>query len=169
MEGKPNHTMPMRPKWRIPWLPFGCTVLLTVLVIVFHLTWDREITESPLNLPIRQFVFKEHLELLQFNEETQELWASLNLMDWWNTEWQDSANGATVHRGFHMFHMIHCLSAIRQEFTKLATDEERHLVYNARDPPSIIWRLHLAHCFDFVRQVSLRENSLVLFAVSNLF
>lgn len=150
-----NQGFSPRPKSRLN--SWGLSVFFAMLAFtsafVFSWRWRARIRFAPVTLPTVTHAFSAHPELLPFDHHTQDLWEGLNLQEWWDTQWRDSSGG-TTHRGFHMFHMIHCLGAIRGEFTKLATDKERRFAYNGKDTSSAIWRYHLAHCFDFVRQVS---------------
>src|SRR4051794_4677709 len=100
------------PSRATPWrLALLSTCIAVFLSFILHQRWAREIRAAPVDLPIISHVFAPHPELLPFDASSQGIWESLNLQDWWDTEWRDP-HGATTHRGFHMFHMIHCLGAI---------------------------------------------------------
>lgn len=141
------------PKKRLLWFPIITTIIAAIMALIFHWRWAQPFTTAPIDLPMRKFAFAKNTDMLMFDDATQQRWESLNLANWWKGDWQDES-GTKSQKGFHLFHMIHCLTAVRQEFAKLATDETRHITYNARDRNATTQKFHLAHCFDFLRQVT---------------
>ncbi|RFU79491.1 hypothetical protein TARUN_2698 [Trichoderma arundinaceum] len=147
---------------KLPWFTALLTVTCISLAIVFHLRWTRPISQWPINLPLRRYQFIEHPDLRGFDDEAiKNRWANMVWHNWWDTEWQDDT-GRRFPRGIDVFHKMHCLVAIREEFTELATDETRatrEAALRARDVEAkgkkidlILNRNHLEHCFDFLRQ-----------------
>jgi hypothetical protein len=152
------------PKFRVAKLPWW-TALLTVttiaLAFVFHSRWIRPVTQWPINLPMRPYTFVDHPGLRDFDSAAAgDQWESMVHHNWWDTEWRDDA-GHRFPRGIDVFHKMHCLVAIRTEFSMLATDPTRaaKLVFSRDDKeeraePSLnVNARHLQHCFDFLRQV----------------
>ena len=143
---------------KLPWLAAILTATCIILTFVFHRRWTRPISQWPINLPLRRYTFIDHPELRDFDDAAvNDRWAGMVWHEWWDTEWRDDT-GHHFPQGIDVFHKMHCLVAIREEFATLATDETRATAVNARDPeakgpkPNINTN-HLQHCFDFLRQV----------------
>ena len=145
---------------KLPWWTALLTVTWIALAFVFHGRWTRPVSQWPINLPLRRYTFIDHPDLRNFDDAAaNNRWAGMVWTDWWDTEWRDDT-GHRFPRGIDMFHKMHCLVAIREEFAALATDETRAATFNARDLEAKDQRLHLKlnqnhleHCFDFLRQV----------------
>lgn len=134
-----------------PWLQLWLTTATLVLVFIFHWKWTRPISSYPLELPKIKYTFVERPEFYQFDEATQERWHASMSEKWWKTRWRAPDGGDSV-RVFSMFHRIHCLTALREEFTLLTTDPKRHESFYAENDDKTGSRLHLGHCFDLLRQ-----------------
>ena len=143
---------------RLPWWTALVTVICVVLAFVFHRRWTRPISYWPIDLPLREYTFVDHPSLRDFDDTAaNDRWAGLVYHKWWDTEWRDDA-GQQFPRGIDVFHKMHCLVAIREEFATLATDETRATALKARysrakEPKLKVNTNHLQHCFDFLRQV----------------
>lgn len=144
---------PNRSKAQGPWLLVLLFSAFVLSLLAFHYRWDRPITTSPIKLPKISYRFVQHPDLLHFDQATQSRWNSIINEDWWNMKWKDESSGQVVTRGVDMLHKLHCLIALREEFTMLVNDPSRHLKFQAEDVGSTDMRLHLGHCFDFLRQV----------------
>lgn len=153
----PDTKSPPTPgKSKFPWTWLSLSVLILVSTGAFHWRWERPISSSPIALPEIPLAFTTHHHLLPFDQATQEAWASIISPRWWDMTWVDGSGQAVV-RGLDMFHKLHCLIAVREEFTALALDPDRHRAFQAEDGEAEAARLHLGHCFDFLRQVSLLQ------------
>ncbi|EMD84701.1 hypothetical protein COCC4DRAFT_77040 [Bipolaris maydis ATCC 48331] len=137
--------------FKFPWTIFVLSTVLLLSIGAFHLRWDRTISSSPIHLPQTFYTFTKHRDLIAFDENTQKSWNSIIGSEWWDMSWTDSS-GQVVVRGLDMFHKLHCLIALREEFTKLSLDSDRHLFFQGQKPESMAAELHLGHCFDFLRQ-----------------
>lgn len=139
--------------FKLPWTIFVMSAVLLLSIVAFHLRWSRPVSSSPIQLPQTSYIFRKHHDLMAFDENTQKSWSSIIEPKWWDMSWTDSS-GQIVTRGLDMFHKLHCLIALREEFTALVLDPDHHLRFEAQDRDSVDARLHLGHCFDFLRQVS---------------
>jgi hypothetical protein len=136
-----------------PWLlPTACTLLFVLSAISFNMRWSRPILQAPIELPPRSYMFEDHPELRPFDQETTELWRPFGKEHWWSMEWMDPS-GHRLTAGIDMLHKLHCLMAVRDEFTLMATDPDRRTVFNAKTAESTTRRMHVKHCLDFIRQV----------------
>ena len=145
--------LPQKQKSIWSWLlPVSCSVLLAMSVVTFTTRWKRGITQSPINLPPRQYIFQNHPELLPFDQETSDIWQPLGIDHWWSMEWRDT-DGNRLTKGIDMLHKLHCLVSVREEFTMMANDEKRSTYFNGRNAESLTRRMHIRHCFDFIRSV----------------
>lgn len=138
-----------RSQWFIGLVAF----LFVCSLWAFHSRWDRPFTSSPIDLPEIPYTFTQHSDLLLFDQATQAKWNAMIHPNWWDMKWTDTSSGEVVTRGVDMLHKIHCLVALREEFTTLANNPNRYLKFQAEDHSSSDMRLHLGHCFDFLRQV----------------
>ena len=143
------------------WLLILCTLTLTISFVSFHFRLWRDISEAPINLPSRQYVFVDHPELRPFDQEATEKWHSYAKEHWWSMPWTDNEGNQLV-QGIDLLHKLHCLVAIRKEFTSLASNESRRDEFNAKTASAITMKMHLQHCFDFLRQVRKGQNHLNL-------
>jgi hypothetical protein len=136
------------------WLSILSTVILLLSAGFFRLRWNTGISSAPINLPTKRYVFIDHPELRSFDQKAIDLWQVYAKHHWWSMEWRDPA-GNRLTQGIDMLHKLHCLVAIREEFTLMATDEGRRDYFNAHNAESLTRRLHIKHCFDFIRQVNM--------------
>ncbi|KAI0975026.1 hypothetical protein F4678DRAFT_359939 [Xylaria arbuscula] len=130
------------------------TVVFFTLAIVFSSRWSRDVSQWPFNLPTRAYTFVDHPSFRDLDDpDAADAWDRMVRHAWWEAEWRDDA-GRRFLRGIDVFHKMHCLVAIREEFAALATDdrrdEERRVVPRKID--LIENQDHLEHCFDFLRQ-----------------
>lgn len=141
------------------------TVFCIILAFVFHSRWERPVSQWPINLPLRPYTFVDHPHLRDFdNGDAGQYWGAMVEHDWWDAEWRDDA-GRRFPRGIDVFHKMHCLVAIREEFANLVMDDvrptKRELASEPQQERSHDKRVvdltlnqnHLEHCFDFLRQV----------------
>lgn len=139
---------------RSQWFIGLSSLLFAFSLWAFHTRWTRPLTSSPIHLPEVPYAFAQHPELQPFDDATQARWNALIEPNWWDTQWTDQQrSGEIVTRGIDMLHKIHCLVALREEFTTLANDPNRYLKFQAADHGASDMRFHLGHCFDFLRQV----------------
>ncbi|KAF3018840.1 hypothetical protein E8E14_006168 [Neopestalotiopsis sp. 37M] len=148
---------------KLPWGMGLLTAFCIILAFVFHSRWERPVSQWPINLPLRPYTFVDHPHLRDFdNADASEYWGAMVWHEWWNAEWRDDA-GRRFPRGIDVFHKIHCIVAIREEFANLAMDDvrpsKRELASEtqpaSRDKRVVDLTLnqsHLEHCFDFLRQ-----------------
>lgn len=137
-----------------PWVPLACTLLLAASALSFHLRWSPH--GAPLDLlqlPPRPYTFVDHPEMRPFDQATSDVWLPWGRDHWWSMEWRDPASGARLTQGIDMLHKLHCLVSIRDEFTLMATDQDRRVFFNDRTAESVTRRMHIKHCFDFIRGV----------------
>ncbi|KAI1820840.1 hypothetical protein F4861DRAFT_521648 [Xylaria intraflava] len=144
---------------KLPWWTGLLTVTVFSLALVFSSRWTRDVSQWPINLPTRLYTFVNHPSLRDLDDPVAaDNWNRMVRHEWWNTEWRDDA-GRRFPRGIDVFHKMHCLVAIREEFAALATNdsprEEEKVA--ARDGADMkiqltLNRNHLEHCFDFLRQ-----------------
>lgn len=144
------HIMPINKGSR---LDHGITASLVfaliLLVLLFNQRWSGRIAASPVQLPRRSYTFLDHPELRPFDTQTEQRWSELSRTDWYNTHWR-SSSGQQLTRGIAMFHKLHCLQSLRSEFTRLVHDPNRHEVFWSASEETT--RMHIGHCFDFIRQ-----------------
>ncbi|KAF3765274.1 hypothetical protein M406DRAFT_355854 [Cryphonectria parasitica EP155] len=133
-----------------PWLPLACTLLLAASAVSFNMRWYRGISGDPIDLPPLQYTFTDHPEMRPFDQETSDIWLPWGRDHWWSMEWRDPS-GAHLTQGIDMLHKLHCLVSIREEFTMMATDKNRRVFFNDKTAESITRRMHIKHCFDFIR------------------
>lgn len=138
-----------------PWLPLACTLLLAASAVSFNMRWSHGISGGPidLQLPPLQYTFVDHPEMRPFDQETSDVWLPWGRDHWWSMEWRDPASGARLTQGIDMLHKLHCLVSIRDEFTMMATDKDRRVFFNDKTAESVTRRMHVKHCFDFIRGV----------------
>lgn len=110
---------------KVPWGTALLTVSTIVLAFIFSARWNRPISQWPIDLPLYRYTFTAHPELHDFDDPAaKDLWGDMVYHDWWATDWRDDT-GRRFTRGIDIFHKMHCLVAIREEFVKLATEEQR--------------------------------------------
>ncbi|KAL1877500.1 hypothetical protein Daus18300_002487 [Diaporthe australafricana] len=134
------------------WLPLVCTLLLAASAVSFKMRWSRGISGSPIHLLPLQYTFIDHPEMRPFDQETSDIWLPWGRDHWWSMEWRDPS-GARLTQGIDMLHKLHCLVSIREEFTMMAMEKERRVFFNDKTAESITRRMHIKHCFDFIRGV----------------
>ena len=153
--------IPTKPRvTRVPWLTALLTVICIALAFLFQIRWAQPISQWPIDLPMRRYTFVDHPSLRDFDDAAAgDRWGGMVWKKWWNTEWRDNT-GRRFPRGIDVFHKMHCIIAIREEFAKLATNEARDEAFQPRDEAEDekfkleFNRNHLEHCFDFLRQVN---------------
>jgi hypothetical protein len=129
------------------------TILILLLTVALHFRFQPTPPAYPITLAPITNEFTTNPSLHPFDLATQETWKSLIPPGWSGIRAQSPSGGSLV-AGIDMYHKLHCLTSIRQEFTALVTDERRwHTFW---DEENEVQRLHWGHCFDFIRQVSKR-------------
>ncbi|KAK2049010.1 hypothetical protein LZ31DRAFT_591062 [Colletotrichum somersetense] len=165
-----DHTIPQhahalksgREKKQVPinkklWTYFLLSTILLGSLGALHFRWQRPIITSPIVLPEIPYAFDRHRELEPFDAATQARWDTLISRDaWWDMSWVTGrypGSKTVVVRGIDMFHKMHCLIALRAEFTALVLgDPERRAAWRKEGAKDEADLLHLGHCFDFLRQ-----------------
>ncbi|KAH7321827.1 hypothetical protein BKA65DRAFT_540972 [Rhexocercosporidium sp. MPI-PUGE-AT-0058] len=141
---------------KLPWWSALLTATCILLAVVFHIRWTQPISRWPIDLPMRSYMFFDRPELKDFDSpKAQGHWSGMVNKVWWDTKWQDN-KGDQFPRGIDVFHKMHCIIAIREEFVLFLTDVTRAETTNTGDPKVngklTINANHLQHCFDFLRQ-----------------
>ncbi|KAE9373175.1 hypothetical protein N431DRAFT_455966 [Stipitochalara longipes BDJ] len=138
---------------KLPWWTLLLTVTFMVLAFIFHLRWTRPVSHWPIDLPLRSYAFVDRSDLREFDDAAaQDRWAGMVNHIWWATEWQDDT-GDHFPRGIDVFHKMHCIIAIREEFVMYLTDETRAGTGDSKTNGKLTVNAnHLQHCFDFLRQ-----------------
>lgn len=147
----PERELPPARKKRPLVFAIVITTVIFVLLGGLHFRWGGDrIASWPITLKPFDYSWTKHSELLSFDPETQKLWEKFTSSQWFNTGWQVAGKGPAI-RALDMLHKIHCLVAIRAEFTSLSLNQTHQALFYTRQKR--VERLHLGHCFDLIRQV----------------
>ncbi|CAJ2508452.1 Uu.00g134780.m01.CDS01 [Anthostomella pinea] len=146
----------------LPWLTTLLTILWLSVAYMFHSRWGRDVSQWPMDLPARSYTFTDHPHLRDFDDAVAaEHWGGMVRHEWWDTEWRDES-GRRFPRGIDVFHKVHCLVAIRDDFAIMASSPDRGEKPDFRKKRAeertrrkvelTVNQNHLQHCFDFLRQ-----------------